>query len=557
MTIDLKIKFQQKLSLILIILITSAISNALSASINIDNENYVDLKNVVSYIENSNIDDDYSFFADPNVIFNSSAIDQQQNHIYYNYQQNFSFFDQIEQNNADMVNTENVTDTRSLLMFSPSITVLLAVLSGLMSLITILGNILVITAFIIDKNLRSYSNYFILNLSIADLLIGLLIPPYAPFLLANRRWVLGRAACTIWLVLDYVVGSASVLCIVVISLDRYLLVSRGLNYVAKQKVSKAICIMVTVWVIAFLNYAPAIVFWELISGKSTVPEGDCQVEFHNNLAYLTATACVEFFVPLISICTLNIAVYLNIRKRSKGLIRSKNPQFCIVNDDNQKGSLNNNKTDANNSSNKANNGSVKVSPIKTHKKETNGKITKAIISMSPSTSSASSEISPICQYKVVDIKSQQSTVNNNNDKHYKNTSCPQFNNPPQITATTTSTIGGNTTVTTSITNKSINDSEIESKKTLNKKNLKLKISNSESTNLSKVSSKVKRTSLSSKTPSSSNSLSKDKKAARSLFILVFVFVCCWVSLKISKNPLIFPLYYSFSLSRHPIHPQHL
>jgi len=189
--------------------------------------------------------------------------------------------------------------------------------------------VFVITAFIIEKSLRKYSNYFILNLSIADLLIGVLIPPYAPFLLYKYHWKLGRIACTIWLILDYVVGSASVLCIVVISLDRYLLVSRGLKYVADQKVTKAICIMLTVWTIAFLNYAPAIVLWEFISGKRTVKDGECQVEFHDNLVYLTGTACVEFFAPLISICTLNLAVYLNIRKRSRGLIRSENPMFTI------------------------------------------------------------------------------------------------------------------------------------------------------------------------------------------------------------------------------------
>jgi hypothetical protein len=107
------------------------------------------------------------------------------------------------------------------LTFSPALTVVIAIVAGLMSTMTIVGNVLVITAFIIEKSLRKYSNYFILNLSIADLLIGILIPPYAPFLLQNYHWRWGRAACTVWLVLDYVVGSASVLCIVVISLDRY------------------------------------------------------------------------------------------------------------------------------------------------------------------------------------------------------------------------------------------------------------------------------------------------------------------------------------------------
>ncbi len=135
-----------------------------------------------------------------------------------------------------------------------------------------------------------------------------------------------------WLVLDYVVGSASVLCIVVISLDRYWLVSRGLTYISAQKISRAIFIMATCWLIAFFNYAPAIVFWELFSppplpanATHAAERNVCQAGFHDNLVYLTVTACVEFFLPFISICSLNLAVYLNIRQRSKGLIRTKMP----------------------------------------------------------------------------------------------------------------------------------------------------------------------------------------------------------------------------------------
>lgn len=226
--------------------------------------------------------------------------------------------------------TRNFYLNESNLTYRPWITIVIGCIATLMSSMTIIGNVLVITAFIIDKNLRKYSNYFILNLSVADLLIGILIPPYTPFLLYQRSWRLGDAACTIWLVLDYVVGSASVLCIVVISLDRYLLVSRGLNYVAGQKVYKAILIIFTVWMIAFMNYAPAIIFWEMITGKKTGHENECQAPFHDNLVYLTATACVEFFAPLISICGLNLAVYLNIRKRSRGLIRTENPRFTLT-----------------------------------------------------------------------------------------------------------------------------------------------------------------------------------------------------------------------------------
>ena len=88
-----------------------------------------------------------------------------------NYLRNFSF--NVSSSEADENN----------LTFSPLLTSIIAIIAGSMSFVTITGNVFVIVAFIIEKSLRKYSNYFILNLSIADLLIGILIPPYTPFLL--------------------------------------------------------------------------------------------------------------------------------------------------------------------------------------------------------------------------------------------------------------------------------------------------------------------------------------------------------------------------------------
>ncbi|KAI3378753.1 hypothetical protein SNEBB_010392 [Seison nebaliae] len=199
----------------------------------------------------------------------------------------------------------------------------LLVLICAMSLLTVCGNILVVLAFIFEPSLRTNSNFFILNLSIADLLVGLVcIPLYAPYIIYGE-WLLSRTICQIWLTTDYVVGSASVLCIVVISMDRCLFVTKGLQYKSKQTRLKVILTMLTVWLIAFLNYGPAIFLWSYIRGYSIVSEKECQVEFYNSFAFLLTTACVEFFVPFFAITLLNAHIYVQIKKRSKGLIHSK------------------------------------------------------------------------------------------------------------------------------------------------------------------------------------------------------------------------------------------
>uniref|UniRef100_A0A6I8SZG5 G-protein coupled receptors family 1 profile domain-containing protein n=1 Tax=Xenopus tropicalis TaxID=8364 RepID=A0A6I8SZG5_XENTR len=50
--------------------------------------------------------------------------------------------------------------------------ILLTVLLSLMVVLIVLGNSVVILAFIVDRRLRTRSNFFLLNLSICDFLVG-------------------------------------------------------------------------------------------------------------------------------------------------------------------------------------------------------------------------------------------------------------------------------------------------------------------------------------------------------------------------------------------------
>lgn len=56
--------------------------------------------------------------------------------------------------------------------FSGYIMVILAVLMVTLVVVVVVGNALVIFAFVVDKSLRNQSNYFFLNLAISDFLVG-------------------------------------------------------------------------------------------------------------------------------------------------------------------------------------------------------------------------------------------------------------------------------------------------------------------------------------------------------------------------------------------------
>ncbi|NXX50327.1 HRH3 protein, partial [Tricholaema leucomelas] len=201
--------------------------------------------------------------------------------------------------------------------FSAGTAALLAALMGLLVLATVLGNALVILAFVVDRSLRTQGHFFFLNLAIADLLVGdFCIPLYIPYVLTGE-WRLGRSFCKLWLVVDYLVCTASVFNIVLISFDRFICVTQAVSYRAQKGMTRnAILKMISVWIAAFLLYGPAILSWEHIAQKSILPEGECHAEFFYNWYFLMIASTIEFFTPFITVTYFNLSIYLNIRKRT-------------------------------------------------------------------------------------------------------------------------------------------------------------------------------------------------------------------------------------------------
>ncbi|XP_064637396.1 histamine H3 receptor-like [Lineus longissimus] len=209
------------------------------------------------------------------------------------------------------------TATSSHFILPMTQSVVIVILCTIMIVITVAGNSIVIVAFALDRHLRQFSNFLILNLAVTDLVVGLFcIPPYVPYLLTGH-WPFGRGFCIFWLVSDYVTPLASSWSVLMISLDRYLSVRFALTYKAKQTRNLMTVFMLIPWVVGILVYGPAIIFWEHWTGSRSAQSGECFVEFKTHLPYLLFGSAVEFIFPFITTTAVNLLIYENIRKRTR------------------------------------------------------------------------------------------------------------------------------------------------------------------------------------------------------------------------------------------------
>lgn len=198
--------------------------------------------------------------------------------------------------------------------------VIIAIIATILSVLTVVGNCMVMISFKIDKQLQTISNYFLFSLAVADFAIGLISMPLFTVSIIMGYWPLGPHICDTWLALDYLASNASVLNLLIISFDRYFSVTRPLTYRAKRTTGKAAVMIGSAWGISLLLWPPWIYAWPYIEGQRTVPPNACYIQFIETNHYITfGTAIAAFYVPVTVMCILYWRIWRETKKRQKDL----------------------------------------------------------------------------------------------------------------------------------------------------------------------------------------------------------------------------------------------
>ncbi|CDW52143.1 dopamine receptor ddr; dopamine receptor like [Trichuris trichiura] len=179
-------------------------------------------------------------------------------------------------------------------------------------LLTLFGNVLVIVSVCKFRNLRRTINYYIFGLAVADLLVALMVMPFAVYVeFNNRRWELGIVLCDLYCAADVACSTSSICLLAVISFDRYLAANHPIRYMSSPRnVWYAVGINAVVWVISLITASPLVLGMNNVDSRE---ETECR--FYN-ADFLIYSSFISFWVPLCVMVYFCSATFYQIRKQS-------------------------------------------------------------------------------------------------------------------------------------------------------------------------------------------------------------------------------------------------
>ncbi|XP_068590278.1 trace amine-associated receptor 1-like [Cebidichthys violaceus] len=177
-------------------------------------------------------------------------------------------------------------------------------LLSIICLLTVSLNLLVIISISHFRHLHTPTNILLLSLAASDFLVGLLVQPIE-ILLKETCWMLGDLMCSLYYILSFIIISASVGNMVLISVDRYVAICYPLHY-SRKVTEKAVTICVFLcWINSFF-YAIIPLFDNLKHpGRYKSCYGECVVKISVIIDF-----AVNFIIPITIIIVLNMRVFL-------------------------------------------------------------------------------------------------------------------------------------------------------------------------------------------------------------------------------------------------------
>ncbi|XP_005008508.2 alpha-2C adrenergic receptor [Cavia porcellus] len=197
----------------------------------------------------------------------------------------------------------------------------LAAVVGFLIVFTVVGNVLVVIAVLTSRALRAPQNLFLVSLASADILVATLVMPFS---LANELmayWYFGQVWCGVYLALDVLFCTSSIVHLCAISLDRYWSVTQAVEYNLKRTPRRVKATIVAVWLIsAIISFPPLVSFYRQPDGAAYP-----QCGLNDETWYILSSCIGSFFAPCLIMGLVYARIYRVAKLRTRTLSEKRGP----------------------------------------------------------------------------------------------------------------------------------------------------------------------------------------------------------------------------------------
>lgn len=196
---------------------------------------------------------------------------------------------------------------------------------GTIIVTAVLGNILVITSVVRHRKLRVITNYYVVSLAMADLLVALCAMTFnASVELTNGVWLFGYFMCDVYNSLDVYFSTASILHLCCISVDRYYAIVRPLQYPITMTHKTVMFMLANVWILpALISFTPIFFGWYTTREHQEFRRTNPDVcIFVVNKYYALISSGVSFWIPGIVMVIMYYKIYKEAVRQRKALSRT-------------------------------------------------------------------------------------------------------------------------------------------------------------------------------------------------------------------------------------------
>lgn len=189
----------------------------------------------------------------------------------------------------------------------------------------IFGNILIILSVYRHHKLRITTNYFIVSLACADILVALFAMTFNASNTLSGRWMFNQGVCDFWNSCDVLFSTASIMHLCCISVDRYYAIVRPFDYPNKITTKSVACMLATVWLVSgLLSFIP--IFSGLYTTNQHLAErlnNPDACEFVVNKPYAIVSSMISFWLPCTVMIGAYIRIYFEAAKQEKMICKSQ------------------------------------------------------------------------------------------------------------------------------------------------------------------------------------------------------------------------------------------